>query len=264
MPGSATSTTLHRPWLARLRRALAGDRFVLHFQPIVSLREQRVVHHEALLRLLPDGDDHDGAAGGQPILPGAFLPAAERTGLICEIDRMVIGKVAAMLGRDRAAGAGIAVNVSARSVSDTGLLAHLQRCLAVHHADPRRLVVEVTETAAISDMARARGFCLGAQALGCRVALDDFGAGHGSLQYLRHLPFDYLKIDGQFVRALPASRADRLVVEALAGIAWGLGAEPIAEFVEAKDTLRALRALGLDLVQGFAVGRPAPALPVAA
>jgi EAL domain-containing protein (putative c-di-GMP-specific phosphodiesterase class I) len=260
MPGSATSTTLHRPWLARLRRALAGDRFVLHFQPIVSLREHRVVHHEALLRLLPD----DGAAGGHPILPGAFLPAAERNGLICEIDRMVIGKVAATLGRDRAAGAGIAVNVSARSVSDTGLLAHLQRCLAVHHADPCRLVVEVTETAAISDMARAREFCLGAQALGCRVALDDFGAGHGSLQYLRHLPFDYLKIDGEFVRALPSSRADRLVVEALAGIAWGLGAEPIAEFVEAKDTLRALRAIGVDLVQGFAVGQPAPALPVAA
>jgi EAL domain-containing protein (putative c-di-GMP-specific phosphodiesterase class I) len=257
MPGSATTNTLQRPWLARLRRALVEDRFALHFQPIVSRRGRRVAYHEALLRLLPAGL-------GEPIPPGAFLPAAERDGVICEIDRMVIGKVAAMLGRGGAAASPIAVNVSARSVSDSGLLAHLQRCLAVHRADPGRLVVEVTETAAISDMARAREFCLGAQALGCRVALDDFGAGFGSLQYLRHLPFNYLKIDGQFIRALPHSRADRLVVEALAGLAWGLGAEPIAEFVESKHTLRAVEALDIDLVQGFAVGEPEAALPLAA
>jgi EAL domain-containing protein (putative c-di-GMP-specific phosphodiesterase class I) len=257
MPGSATTNTLQRPWPARLRRALAEDRFVLHFQPIVSQRGRRAAYHEALLRLEPEGP-------GELIAPGAFLPAAEREGVIGEIDRMVIGKVAAMLGRGEAPASGIAVNVSARSVSDAGLLAHLQRCLAVHRADPARLVLELTETAAISDMPRAREFCLGARALGCRVALDDFGAGFGSLQYLRHLPFDFLKIDGQFVRALPSSRADRLVVEALAGLAWGLGAEPIAEFVEAKDTLRMLRALDIDLVQGFAVGQPAPLLPVAA
>jgi EAL domain-containing protein (putative c-di-GMP-specific phosphodiesterase class I) len=257
MQVSATSNTLQRPWLARLRRALVDDRFALHFQPIWSLQHRRVVHHEALLRLLPED-------GGPPVSPGAFLPAAERDGLICDIDRMVLGKVAAMLGRGIGGRGGIAVNVSARSVGDGGLLSHVQRCLAVHRADPSRLVVEVTETAAIADMQRAREFCRGAQALGCRVALDDFGAGFGSLQYLRHLPFDYLKIDGQFVRTLPASRADRLVVEALAGIAWGLGAQPIAEFVESKDTLRALRAMGLDLVQGFAVGQPEPALPLAA
>jgi EAL domain-containing protein (putative c-di-GMP-specific phosphodiesterase class I) len=257
MSGSASTNTLQRPWLARLRRALVEDRFTLHFQPIVSLRDRRVVHREALLRLLPEG-------GGEPLAPGTFLPVAERDGLICEIDRMVIGKVAALLGRGGSAAGGIAVNVSARSVCDRGLLAHLQSCLAVHRAEPARLVVELTETAAISDMARAVAFCRGARALGCRVALDDFGAGFGSLQYLRHLPFDFLKIDGQFVRTLPASRADRLVVEALAGIAWGLGAEPIAEFVEAKDTLRSLRALGIDLVQGFAVGQPEPALPLAA
>ncbi len=257
MPGSATSNTLQRPWLARLRRALVEDRFVLHFQPIVSQRGRRVAYHEALLRLLPEG-------GGAPISPGAFLPAAERDGVIGEIDRMVIGKVTAMLGRGEAMASGIAVNVSARSISDAGLLAHLERCIAVHRADASRLVLEVTETAAISDMLRAREFCVGARALGCRVALDDFGAGFGSLQYLRHLPFDFLKIDGQFVRNLPSSRADRLVVEALSGLAWGLGAEPIAEFVEAKDTLRALRALDVDLVQGFAVGQPEPVLPVAA
>jgi EAL domain-containing protein (putative c-di-GMP-specific phosphodiesterase class I) len=245
-------------WLGRLRDALAQDLFVLHFQPIVSLLDGRVTHHEALLRLAED-------PGGPLVSPGSFLPAAERHGLIRDIDRMVLGKVAAVLAAEGgAAGAAIAMNVSALSVTDGELLSEIERRLAMHEVDPARLVIEVTETAAITDMARAKAFCEGVQALGCAVALDDFGAGFGSFHYLKHLPFDYLKIDGEFIRGLPGSRTDQLVVKALVGVVRGLGRRTVAEFVGDAQTLGMLRSFGVDYAQGFAVGRPAPREPVLA
>jgi EAL domain-containing protein (putative c-di-GMP-specific phosphodiesterase class I) len=246
---------LHRrPWLARLRNALAQDRFVLHYQPIVSLGDAHVAHHEALVRLVDE-------PGGRVIGPASFLPAAERYGLIRQIDRMVLDKVAALLGsqRDGERGA-IAMNLSALSLIDGDMLAHIQRGLDRHGADPARLILEVTETASISDMGRARAFCSGAQQLGCAVALDDFGAGFGSFHYLKHLPFDYLKIDGAFIRGLPTSAHDQLVVKALVGLVREMGQRTIAEFVGDADTLELLCELGVDYAQGFHVGRPAPVL----
>ncbi len=251
---------LHRrPWLERLRRALARGSFVLHFQPIVSLADGRVSHYEALLRLADEAD-------GSLVAPGQFLPTAERYGLIREIDRMVLTRVAALLagegpGENGARAASIAMNVSALSVSDGATLAHLRRLLALDGIDPTRLVIEITETAAISDMARAKAFCAGVQALGCAIALDDFGAGFGSFQYLKHLPFDYLKIDGDFIHALPRSHTDQLVVKALVGVVRGLGRQTIAEFVGDAHTLSMLRDYGVDYAQGFVVGRPQPGLP---
>ncbi|MHB8233882.1 MAG: EAL domain-containing protein [Solirubrobacteraceae bacterium] len=244
---------LHRrPWLARLRGALAQDLFVLHYHPIVSLRDGRVAHHEALLRLVDE-------PGAGVIGPASFLPAAERYGLIRQIDRMVLDKVAALLGTQSQSGA-IAMNLSAVSLTDGDMLAHIQRGLDRHGADPARLILEVTETASISDMDRARAFCRGAQRLGCSVALDDFGAGFGSFHYLKHLPFDYLKIDGAFIRGLPASAHDQLVVKALVGLVREMGQRTIAEFVGDADTLALLRELGVDYAQGFHVGRPQAAL----
>jgi EAL domain-containing protein (putative c-di-GMP-specific phosphodiesterase class I) len=246
-----------RPWLERLRRALAEDLFVLHFQPIVSLDDGLLSHHEALLRLADEP--------GELIAPGSFLPAAERYGLIREIDRMVLEKVTALLGeQQRSGGACIAMNLSALSVTDPAMLAHLERRLEHHGVDPARLVIEVTETAAISDMDSARAFCAGVLALGCAVALDDFGAGFGSFQYLKHLPFSYLKIDGDFIRCLPVSRTDQLVVRALAGVVRGMGRRTIAEFVGDETTMSMLRSYGVDYAQGFEVGRPSPHLPLAA
>jgi EAL domain-containing protein (putative c-di-GMP-specific phosphodiesterase class I) len=252
---------LHRrPWLARLRRALAEDLFVLHYQPIVSLADGRVAHYEALVRLADE-------PGGRLIAPASFLPAAERYGLIREIDRMVLDKVATLLGdRSSANGHGgrltsIAMNLSALSVTDGGMLAHIERGLALRRADPSRLVIEVTETASISDMERAKAFCTGVQELGCAIALDDFGAGFGSFHYLKHLPFRYLKIDGDFIRGLPDSPNDQLVVKALVGLVTGMGASTIAEFVGDQPTMRLLRDYGVDYAQGFEVGRPQPAMP---
>jgi EAL domain-containing protein (putative c-di-GMP-specific phosphodiesterase class I) len=244
-------------WPERLRGALEQDLFVLHFQPIVSLLDGRVTHHEALLRLEEEP--------GRLISPGAFLPAAERYGLVRDIDRMVLDKVAAALAADGGeAGGAIAMNVSALSIVDEALLERIERRLAQHALDAARLVIEVTETAAISDMAGAKAFCEGVQALGCAVALDDFGAGFGSFQYLKHLPFDYLKIDGEFIRGMPGSLTDQLIVKALVGVVHGLERRTIAEFVGDRVTLAMLRSFGVDLAQGFAVGRPAPRLMVAA
>jgi EAL domain-containing protein (putative c-di-GMP-specific phosphodiesterase class I) len=244
-----------RPWLARLRRALTEDLFVLHFQPIVSLDDGVVSHYEALLRLADEP--------GQLIAPGRFLPAAERYGLIREIDRMVLEKVAALLGSHGGnCAASIAMNLSALSVTDQAMLAHLERRLSHHSVDPAQLVIEVTETVAISDMQSAKEFCAGVLALGCEVALDDFGAGFGSFQYLKHLPFSYLKIDGDFIRRLPVSRTDQLVVRALAGVVRGMGRRTIAEFVGDATTMSMLRSYGVDYAQGFQIGRPSPELPL--
>ncbi len=283
--GSFSSAAgLHRrPWLQRLRRALREDLFVLHYQPIVSLKAGTVSHYEALIRLADDPD-------GRLAPPCSFLPAAERYGLVQEIDRMVVGKVAALMGGElatdrghghghghtiqrigsqrigsqgigsrRAGSAGdarVAINLSALSITDRGMLAHIERELARHRVDPDRLIVEVTETAAISDMRQAVAFCEGVHTLGSAVALDDFGAGFGSFHYLKHLPFRYLKIDGDFIRALPTSRKDQLVVQALVGVARGMGKQTIAEYVGDEPTMRLLRDYGVDYAQGFQLGRP--------
>jgi EAL domain-containing protein (putative c-di-GMP-specific phosphodiesterase class I) len=239
-----------RPWLGRLRHALRDDLFVLHYQPIVSLRLGTVSHYEALIRL---ADDPDG-----PLIPPCdFLPAAERYGLIQEIDRMVVSKVVALIGGELSSrDARVALNLSALSITDRGMLAHIEHELVSRQVDPERLIIEVTETAAISDMGLAQSFCEGVHMLGSSVALDDFGAGFGSFQYLKQLPFRYLKIDGDFIRALPSSYKDQLVVQALVGLAHGMGKQTIAEYVGDKRTMRLLREYGVDYAQGFEVGRP--------
>jgi EAL domain-containing protein (putative c-di-GMP-specific phosphodiesterase class I) len=262
--GLCSPAGLHRrPWLERLRRALRSELFVLHFQPIVDVSDRRVSHYEALLRLDDEPDGH-------LVAPGHFLPAAERYGLVRDIDRMVVEEVASLLGGSIASSLippatheRIAVNLSALSVTDATMLPYLERRLEWHGVDPSRLVIEITETAAISDMQSARAFCAGVLALGCELALDDFGAGFGSFQYLKHLPFTYLKIDGDFIRHLPISRTDQLVVRALAGVVRGMGRQTIAEFVGDEMTLQMLHSYGVDYAQGFEVGPPRPHLPIA-
>ncbi len=245
------------PWLGRLRRALREGLFELHYQPIVDLRSGAVSHHEALVRLVDE-------PGGPITAPGAFLPAAERYGLVREIDRLVVCHAVAALAQHRGSeGLGrVAVNLSALSVTDEGMLPHIERQLARHGVDPARLVVEITETAAISDMRRAEDFCERAHALGCAIALDDFGVGFGSLYYAKRLSFRYLKIDGDFVRTLTASDRDRVMVRAIVELARGMGRETIAEFVGDEPTMDLLRELGVDYAQGFQVGRPRPLLAV--
>jgi EAL domain-containing protein (putative c-di-GMP-specific phosphodiesterase class I) len=236
--------------LGTLADALTADSFTLYYQPIIDLRGGGVAHYEALLRIP--------AAGGALRTPGRYLQAAEESGLIVAVDRAVIARAIRVLAYDpRFFGAALAVNISGLSATDESLPDEIERLLEEHGVEPARLTLEVTETAAIQDMAGARAVCRRVRALGCEIAIDDFGAGFGSFQYLKHLPFDYLKIDGEFIRALPNSRTDQLVVSALAGIVAGLGRLTIAEFVGDERTLELLREYGVDMAQGHAVGRPA-------
>lgn len=250
----SSNAGLHpRPWLARLNRALRDEAFAVHYQPILALRDGTVAHHEALVRLADEPD-------GRLVAPAEFLPAAERYGLVRAIDRLVVSRVVALLAQasDEHAPRSVAVNMSALSVTDRGMLGYIEGELLHRGVDPTRLVVEITETAAISDMRRAQAFCEGVLGLGCAIALDDFGVGFGSLYYAKRLPFTYLKIDGDFVRELCASRNDRLLVSAIVDVARGMGRETIAEFVGDQATVELLRDLGVDYAQGFHIGRPAP------
>ena len=198
------------------------------------------------------GDD------GDVIGPAAFLPLAERFGLAPEIDRWVVGQAIALLATDPGGDIAFEVNLSGASLNDTSLLRLIESEVARTAVDPRRLTFEVTETAAVANIPLARRFAERLMQLGCRFALDDFGSGFGSFYYLKHLPFDFLKIDGEFVSGCLTSRTDQLVIEAVVRIARGLGKETIAEFVSTPELEAFVRDQGVDYAQGFEVGRPVP------
>jgi diguanylate cyclase (GGDEF)-like protein/PAS domain S-box-containing protein len=239
-------------WLQRLDRALEEDLFVLYAQPIVDLARGEVVQHEVLLRL-PD-------AHGDLIPPATFMPIAERFGTIAAIDRWVVAHAIRQMGEVRARGGRLplAVNVSGLSAGEPELLALIEHEIAAAGVDPADLVVELTETAAVADIPRARRFAEALRALGCRFALDDFGAGFGSFYYLKHLPFDVLKIDGEFVKHAAQNPTDRLVISAVTEIARGLGKRTVAEFVPDDPTIALLLRHGVDFGQGYHLGRPRP------
>jgi EAL domain-containing protein (putative c-di-GMP-specific phosphodiesterase class I) len=236
----------HHNWEHRIRDALDEGLFVLHCQPILDLQTDRVSQHELLLRMR--GED-----GLVP--PGAFLGDAERMGLIHEIDRWVVTEAIRLLGEDP--GLQLEVNLSGASADDSQLLKLIPSEIESAGADPSRLIFEITETATIASLDHARRFAEALRELGCRFALDDFGAGFGSFYYLKHIPVDFLKIDGDFVRS-PRSRTDELVVDSIVSMARGIGMQTIAECVEDAATLDDLRLADVDFAQGFHVGRPAP------
>ncbi len=233
-------------WFEEVRQAVAKDRFVLYGQPIIDLTSDATVQHELLLRML--------SPTGQLILPGLFLPAAEKYGLIDDIDRWVITHAVEIA----ATGESVAINLSAESVGRVEILLHIERELARTGASPERLTFEVTETAVMKDLQDGRRFADRLVALGCSFALDDFGTGYGSLTYLRQLPIAFLKIDVQFVREMVKNKADRRLVETIVSVAKALGKRTIAEGVEDEETLSLLRDLGVDFAQGFHFGQPAP------
>jgi diguanylate cyclase (GGDEF)-like protein len=239
------------PWVERIQDALESDRFVLHAQPILNLRSDSVDRYEVLLRMI----DIDGTI----VMPGQFLGAAERSGLITRIDQWVLTEACRMLTWEQQRGRAvhIEVNLSGSSMGDPSVCEFIEQRLA-DVPDPRGLIIEVTETEAITDLYRARTFAQRLAEIGCQFALDDFGAGYGSFFYLKHLPFDYLKIDGTFIRDLLSGGADEVVVRSLVQIAHELGKATVAEFVEDAATLAKLRELGVDFAQGHQIGRPGP------
>ncbi len=233
-------------WVGRIREALDEGRFVLHSQPIRPLKGGRP-SQELLLRMI--GRD------GELIQPGSFLPIAERYGLIGEIDRWVITQAIALAGDT---GQLVEVNISAASIESLDLLPFIEDGLREAGADPANLVFEITETALMHDITSGEAFARGLAELGCGLALDDFGTGFGSFTYLKRLPISYLKIDIEFVRDLIDNTANQHVVRAIVSLASAFGLQTIAEGVEDEATLHLLSDEGVDYVQGFHVGRPAP------
>lgn len=234
--------------VAQIRSALTENRFFLVAQPIRCLTTGAIVHHELLLRMrLPDGS---------VLPPAAFLAVAEEFGLIAEVDLWVARNAIAILDLHRDRSLAFHINLSGGSLGDPSLLAKIRAELARTGVDASRLVFEITETAAVGNFDEARAFATALTDIGCKLALDDFGAGFSSFVYLKQLPFDILKIDGEFVRNCTANVADRVILESLVHTASGLRKHTVAEFVEDQATEDLLRDLGVDFVQGYHVGRP--------
>jgi diguanylate cyclase (GGDEF)-like protein/PAS domain S-box-containing protein len=239
-------------WAERIRSALDDDGFVLYQQPILDLKLGRVTRYELLLRMV--------GADGEHIAPATFLYIAERFGLIGEIDSWVIRQAIALIASQHRLGRRLQldVNLSGLSLMSPEVTATIEHELERSAIDPGCLTFEVSEAAAIVNIQRARAFAERIAELGCGFALDDFGAGFGSFYYLKHLPFDVLKIDGEFVHNVGESVKDQLVVQSLAKIATELGKQTVAEFVEDEATLELVRSYGVDFAQGYAIGRPQP------
>jgi diguanylate cyclase (GGDEF)-like protein/PAS domain S-box-containing protein len=251
-PTTHARTQSRITWAERLKRATAEAGFELYCQPILDLVHHNVAQWELLSRL--PGDD------GAMILPAQFLHTAERGGLIAAIDRWVLGEAMRLIAEQRDAGRELqlGVNLSGRSIGEPELLATIEAGLRTTGIDPASLVVEVSETVAIANIERARSFATKLSAIGCRFALDGFGASFGSVYYLKHIPFDFLKIDGEFTRNITASATDLLILDAIVHLSKGLGKHTIAEFVGDQRTVEALRAHGVDYAQGYHLGRPIP------
>jgi len=234
----------------RIQCALTHDRLELLCQPILDLAKNEISQYELLLRLRTED--------GVLLPPSAFLYVAERFGTILAIDAWVVRQAVALIATHAKAGRSLTlnVNISAKSIGNPQLVGIIDRALADSRIDPACLVFELTETAAIGNIDLAKTFTTELRRRGCRFALDDFGSGFGSFYYLKHLPFDYFKIDGDFIRGFGANPTDRLVVEAIVGIARGMGKKTVAEFVTDQAMTDRLRQSGIDYAQGFQIGMP--------
>lgn len=236
----------------RIRDALDKDLFLPYYQPILNLRTNQIAHHELLLRMV--GDD------GEIIPPKSFLRVAERFGLLHLVDRWVVRHAIKTIAEQRTVGKELhlTVNLSGKAFEDPELLTMIRRELAETAINPTHLMLEITETTAIVNMHHAREFINELRKMGCQFALDDFGVGFSSFYNLKHLPVDYLKIDGSFIRNLRHDASDQQVVRAIVAVARGLGKRTVAEYVGDEETLRLLREYQVDYAQGSLIGRPSP------
>jgi diguanylate cyclase (GGDEF)-like protein len=243
---------------ARIRDALTQNRLRLATQPIRSLASGGIERYELLLRMT--GDDGE-------LLPAAsFIEVAERSGMVQELDRWVVARALELIGERERAGAPVSLhmNISGASITDLSVLEFIERRLDEGEADPARCTFEITQTSRIEDYDSAAGFADRLTEFGCEVAIDDYGTGFGPFAYLKKVPFDVIKIDGAFIRDMPRNDADQLVVKAIVQIARGLGKRTIAEFVEDEATRTMLRDYGVDMAQGYHLGKPVDAAELAA
>ena len=244
-------------WVQRIQQALNEDRFCLYGQEIVALSEceDDGIHLEILVRMR----DESGAL----VPPSSFIPAAERFGVMKLIDRWVVTHAFRTLVERRQFRGALpitccAINLSGSTFGDDAFLSFLKQAFTEYNVPPQTICFEVTETAAIVNLQAARSFVRDLRELGCTFALDDFGSGMSSFNYLKELPVDYLKIDGSFVKNLLVDRPDRAMVEMISHVGHIMGKRIVAEFVESEALVEALRDIGVDYGQGFGIASPKP------
>ena len=243
-------------WVSRLQDAIAGDRLSLCMQPIAATSdglERRRQRFELLLRMTDES--------GATVLPGAFLPAAERYNFVSHLDRWVVDRAFNWLRNPGADFGDIEmcfINLSGHTVTDPDFHRFVVERLTANNVNPENVCFEITETAAIGNLAAATKLMCSLGGLGCHFALDDFGSGLCSFSYLKNLPVDFIKIDGAFVRGIARDCVDRTMVRSINDVARAMAKQTVAEFVETDNVLRAVSALGIDFAQGYAVGRPRP------
>lgn len=237
--------------LALVRAALDDPRrMAMHYQPITHLESGKVSHHEALLRMFDEN--------GKPCNAGELVKTCEVFGLIGRLDRAVVSACLNDLPK-LPDGDGVAINLSGKSIGDPALLEFIETRIAVLGIDPARLIFELTETAAFNNLEEVRHFVKRIKDLGCRFALDDFGVGFSSFYYIKELDFDYLKLDGSFIKNLPRNANDQVFVRAMVEISRVFGLSVIAEWVEDQETVDLLKGFKVEYGQGWHFGKPVPA-----
>ncbi|HIB84890.1 MAG TPA: EAL domain-containing protein [Chromatiales bacterium] len=245
-------------WSSKITEALDDDRFVLFFQPFQRLGQDLSgipEHGEILVRMLDEN--------GIIVSPGAFIPAAERYNLMPAIDRWVFehaleSSTRLYGGNSRWNNFHLSINVSGATLGDNGFMQFVRDKLAEYEVPADRICLEITETAAIANLARSCEAMRDLKKLGCKFALDDFGSGLSSFGYLKTMPVDILKIDGRFIRRILEDSADHAMVEALHTVAHKMGLQTVAEFAESIAIVDELRRIGIDYAQGYAVAKPMP------
>jgi EAL domain-containing protein (putative c-di-GMP-specific phosphodiesterase class I) len=240
-------------WVARVTRAAEENRLELFFQPIVPVGSDGAPHfHELTVRLRDDD--------GQLVPPSEFIPAAERYNVMSIIDRWVVLRAIELLKEKQSRQEPLpllAVNLSGTSLNEQSFAEFVLQ--SVGEPDiASALCFEITETAAVTSLSNASFFMRELKARGCKFSLDDFGTGLSSFMYLKTLPVDFLKIDGQFISHIAQDPVDRSMVEAISKVGRALGLATVAECVETQDVLDELKRIGVDFAQGFYVANPLP------
>lgn len=240
-------------WAAHLSGVIERGGFALYAQRIQSLEDDPAGRIEVLVRMQDRPDE-------EPVLPGQFIPAAERFGLMGAIDRWVVTRTLALRDEPERSGHRVAwnINLSGASLSDPGFLRFVTGKIRDHAPEPGTICFEITETAVVDNLEAVSAFIHELRGLGCEFALDDFGSGLSSFAYLQQLPVDYLKIDGRFVRDIASSPSDRAIVESIHHIGGTLGLRTIAEYVEDTTAMEILREVGIEFGQGFHIHQPEP------
>ncbi|MCK5354583.1 MAG: EAL domain-containing protein, partial [Methyloprofundus sp.] len=233
-----------------IEQAIEESMFILFYQPILDIKNKKISHYECLLRL----ENEDGSI----LMPGDFIGHAEETGIIDQLDRVVLKMAINQHLAFQKIGCDVrlAINLSGHSMNNVEILPYIEELLQQPGVKPELIIFEITETSAVSNFLSAKELIRKLNAFGCHFALDDFGVGFSSFYYLRSLPVDYVKIDGAFVKQMDINEEDRIFVKVLTEISQAFGKKIIAEFVENRDILDLLAELGVDYAQGYYVSKP--------